>query len=506
MTVLINPKQTIATIDPRLHSQFIEFLGNCIDEGIWVGEDSTIPNTNGIRNDVLHLLRQLAPPVLRWPGGCYADTYHWRDGIGPRKQRPVSFNENFGTFQRDDHQFGTDEFLQLCEAIGAKPWININMLSGNVAEMKDWMEYVNRSEDTSLSQERAANGHPAPYDAWTWGLGNEVWAGGGTMTPETYMDEYRRFASAMPKFTKSVFEESNMYAIASGPDANKPRESVKWTEDFFKLLAQYRQPPINGYDMHFYNWNLDDENDTPTNFTKEGWDRVISGSLELEDLIRVQSTLIENGLKLINEPETSLDSKLEHIDLIVGEWGNWHQSAFTAQPALKQQVTMRDAITTALTLDVFHRNSDKVAMACNAQTVNVLNSLVLTEGDKMVVTPNFDVFMMYKNHRNGIALETPRQDPDSGAYVFASIKNNEITVDLINASYDDDEIVQLNFPSDVEIQSYQRLEAQDPHECNTIDNPDAVRVHDVDDDLPVAVQQILKIPAASVNTMSFKLK
>lgn len=507
MTVLINTGQTIGVINPRLHGQFIEFLGNCINEGIWVGEDSNIPNTNGIRNDVLALLKQLAPPVLRWPGGCYADTYHWRDGVGPRDKRPVSFNENFGTFTRDDHQFGTDEFLRLCETIGAEPWINVNMLSGNIAEMKDWMEYINRREGTTLSHERQANGHQDPYNTWMWGLGNEVWAGGGTMTPATYMNEYRRFASAMPKFTKSVFEKSKMYAIASGPDTNKPREAVKWTEDFFKSLADYRQPPINGYDMHFYNWNISDQKDTPTSFTEKGWNRVINGALELEELINAQFTLIKNGLKLIHEPETSMDSKLATVDLIVGEWGNWHYSAFKAQPALKQQVTMRDAITTALTLDILQRNCDKVTMACNAQTINVLNSLVLTEEDKMIVTPNFDVFMMYKAHQGGIALDVPRQDPDSGVYLFASKKGKEVIIDMINASYDEQKTVNLDFLTEVSVESLTRLAADDPHDCNTISNPDAVRAYQVDTtDFPIAKHQRLTLPAASVSTLSIYLK
>lgn len=505
MTVFIDPNQKKGIINPKLHGQFIEFLGNCIDEGIWVGEDSKIPNTNGIRNDVLNALKQLEPPVLRWPGGCFADTYHWRDGIGPRSQRPVSFNENFGTFAPDDHQFGTDEFFQLCEAIGAKPWTNINMLSGSVSEMKDWMSYVNRSEKTTLSQERAANGHPEPYNAWMWGLGNEVWGGGGTMTPATYMDEYRRFASAMPQFTKSVFEDSKMYAIASGPDSNKPRESVKWTEDFFKELAKYRQPKIDGYDMHFYNWNITDKDDTPTHFNQEGWSRVIDGCFQLEELIHAQSSLLQNGLKLINEPESQLDNKLNHVDLIIGEWGNWHYSAFTARPALKQQVTMRDAITTALTLDILQRNADKVTMACNAQTVNVLNALVLTEDDKMILTPNYDVFLMYKDHQNATALNLPKKDSDSNVYTFASTKNDEIYVDLVNASYDTASEINLTFPAETVIEKVSQLSSGDPHNCNTIENPDLIRTRTIETNSNSSTNHSFALPAASVTTVKLKL-
>ncbi|OTA26103.1 alpha-L-arabinofuranosidase [Alloscardovia macacae] len=505
MTVFIDPAQRIGTISPKLHGQFIEYLGTCINEGIWVGEDSPIPNTKGYRNDVLDALKQLKPPVLRWPGGCYADMYHWRDGIGPREERPVTFNENFGTFEREDNQFGTDEFLQLCEMIGAEPWININMLSGTIQEMKDWMEYCNRAEDTTLSRLRAANGHSEPYNVKYWGIGNEVWSGGGTMTPQTYMDEYRRFASAMPKFTQSVFETSPMYAIASGPDSNKPRESVKWTEDVFTALSEYRQPPIHGYDMHFYNWNVSDPADTPTEFTREGWNRVISGCLELEDLIVEQAALVDSSIQRVPEPEGPLDSKLTHVDLVLGEWGNWHYSAFSAQPALKQQVTMRDAITTALTLDLLQRHCDVLTMACNAQTVNVLNSLILTEGEDMVITPNYDVFMMYQAHRGARALSIPRQDKETGVYTFASEKDGVITVDLVNASMDAATDVELLFASPVDVVSVRRLEADDPHSCNTPESPDAVRSYQVDAPAETGASHTLSLPAASVTVLTARV-
>ncbi|WP_201774799.1 hypothetical protein [Demequina salsinemoris] len=285
MPVSIDPTQTIATIRPALHGQFIEFLGECIDGGIWVGPDSDVQHTDGIRQGVLDALRELEPPVLRWPGGCYADTYHWREGIGPRDQRPTTFNENFGTYELDDHSFGTDEYLRLCEAIGSQPWINVNMMTGTPAEAKDWMEYCNRASGTELADLRAANGHAEPYDVSLWGIGNEPWGGGGIMTAPGYVDAYRAFASAMPRFTGSVFETPRTYAIASGPDGNKPKERVAWTKDFFSALNEYRQPPIHGYDLHFYNWNIDHEADTPTDFDEAGWDRVIAGCLELEDVI-----------------------------------------------------------------------------------------------------------------------------------------------------------------------------------------------------------------------------
>lgn len=516
MSILIDPKRSIGRIDPKLHGQFIEFLGECIDEGLWVGEDSPIENEGGYRSDTLHALRMLKPPLLRWPGGCYADTYHWRDGIGPRADRPTTFNENFATYELDHHGFGTDEFLRLSEMVGAEPWINVNMMSGSVHEMRDWMEYCNRSQPTDVAKERAANGHPAPYGVRKWGLGNEVWAGGGTMTPGMYLDEYRRYSSSIPSFTTDVFAQSDIYAIASGPDGNKAMERVKWTRDFFAGLAEYRQPKINGYDLHFYNWNIDNDADTPTNFDEQGWDQVIDGCLELEDIIGEQWALMKEGLAGIPEPEGPLDSKLTHVDLIVGEWGNWHKQAFFARPALKQQVTMRDAITTALTLDLLQRNCDKVTMACNAQTINVLNSLILTEGDSMTLTPNFDVFMMYQAHRGATALDVKRQDSqDDDIFAFASksADGKTLTVNLTNAHMSDCANVCLRLTQPAHVESISELAGADPHLCNTVDNPNTLRAHPVDVDLAVTegsyadgTELNITVAPASVNVLSIRLE
>jgi alpha-N-arabinofuranosidase len=502
MALHIDPAATIARINPALHGQFIEFLGTCIDDGIWVGPDSEIPHTAGVRQGVLDALRELQPPVLRWPGGCYADTYHWRDGIGDPASRPTTFNENFGTYELDDHQFGTDEYLRLCEAIGAEPWINVNMMSGSVAEARDWMEYVNRASGTDLARLRAANGHEAPYGVRYWGIGNEPWGGGGTMTPQSYVDQYRGYATAMPRFTSSVFEASTAYPIASGPDGNKPRERVEWTRDFFRALTAYRQPPIAGYDLHFYNWNIDHEDDTPTRFDQAGWDRVIAGCLELEDVIREQWALIEEGLAAVPEPESSLDTRLSRVDLIIGEWGNWHRDAFYARPALYQQVTMRDAITTALTLDILQRNADKVTMACNAQTVNVLNSLILTEGDATVLTPNYDVFMMYKAHRDATALAVDAVDAASGAYAFASVTDDgTVLVNLTNASMTDATDVELEFAVPVRIEQVETLAADEPTRHNTAAQPDAVRRAATRVDGEAATSHTVRLPAGSVNVV-----
>jgi alpha-N-arabinofuranosidase len=323
------------------------------------------------------------------------------------------------------------------------------------------------------------------------------------MTPQTYLARYRDFATAMPRFTGSVFETPDVYPIASGPDGNKPRERVAWTRDLFRALAEYRQPPIAGYDLHFYNWNIDHEDDTPTSFDRAGWDRVIAGAGELEQVIEEQSALIAEGLALIPEPESSFDSRLSHVDLIVGEWGNWHRDAFVARPALRQQVTMRDAITTALSLDILQRHADTVSMACNAQTVNVLNALILTEDEHTVLTPNYDVFAMYRPHRGATAL---RVDPEvDGVHAFASVDGDRLLVNLTNVAMTDEAEIELTFAGPVRLERIDRLSAEEPTQHNTVAEPDAVRRVSTPLDTPAAASHTLRLAPGSVNVLHARL-
>jgi alpha-N-arabinofuranosidase len=504
MTIKIDPDALAHRIPPELHGQFIEYLGQCIDGGIWVGRDSDIPHTDGVRQGVLDALVELAPPVLRWPGGCYADTYHWRDGIGEASRRPVTFNENFGTYELDNHAFGTDEYLRLCEQIGAQPWINVNMMSGTVAEATDWMEYCNRSQPTDLARERAHNGHPAPYGVSYWGIGNEPWGGGGTTTAGSYLDAYRVFATAMPRFTLGILEQTSMYAIASGPDGNKPLERVQWTRDFFRGLAEYRVPPINGYDLHFYNWNLT-EGETAVTFDEAGWDRVIDSSLELEDVLLEQRHLMDEGIAELPTPESDFFAPPVSVDLILGEWGNWHREAFSARPALFQQVTMRDAITTALSLDILHRNGDSVAMACNAQTVNVLNALLLTDGAHTIRTPNFDVFMMYKPHQGATAVHVDADLHEPHIHVFASRAADTVTINLVNTHIADEADVDLSFATPVRVTARDVLTSDSPTRHNTAAEPDAVRRTAVEVRPDVDTDHRVHLPARSVTVVRVDL-
>lgn len=503
-------------INPALHSQFIEFLGSCISDGIWVGKNSDIPNYDGMRKDVVDALAKIHPPVVRWPGGCYADMYHWRDGVGP--VRKETWNENFTTWKLEKNEFGTHEFMDFCRRIGAKPWININMLRGTVGEMVEWAEYCNRTEG-SLAKERAANGSPEPFNVDLWGIGNEAWAGGGNYTAQSYAAEYRKYASAMPRFSKLSLSGAekgpNPRLIASGPDGNKPKERVKWTRDFFKALGEYRVPPINGYDLHFYNWNLKDMQKPETEFSTDDWYRVIAGAFELEDVIHEQDHLMKEGMANLPEAEGDLPSAKPDIKLVVGEWGNWHGASFFNEPSLYQQCTMRDAITTALTLDIFHRNSDIVAMACAAQTVNVLNSLILTEGDKTILTPNYDVFEMYMPHRGGkpVDLEIRSEEAyDNGQfsvksmYSFASEKNDIYTVNLINPSEDEQDDVTIELPVEGNIISAKVLESDDVHAVNTAEDPNRIRVKNAENPKRLDGRTFqATLPKASVSVYQFRI-
>ena len=504
-----------SVIAPELHGQFIEFLGGCISDGIWVGRDSAIPNENGVRRDVLDALIKLKPPLLRWPGGCYADMYHWRDGVGPERKRV--WNTNFTTWDPEDNGFGTHEFIDFCRKIGAKPWININMLRGGVDEMVEWAEYCNRAEPTALSAERAANGSPEPFNVEYWGIGNECWGGGGTYTAQGYANEYRKYASAMPRFSHPGPDGSmvgpELKLIASGPDGNKPRERVCWTRDLLRGLKQYRFPPIYGMDLHFYNWNLSDGGLREEEFDRDGWYRVLYGSMELEEVLREQAGLIREELEGYGPMDRDPFFTPPQVKLIVGEWGNWHGAAFRNAPSLWQQCTMRDALTTAITLDIFHRCSDIVSGACVAQTVNVLNSLILARGEHTVLTPNYHVFEMYRPHRGGkvLPLETKiaaAYEADGARvpelYVFASAKEGTVTLNVVNACMDEAQSALLALPEPMAFASARVLRSGDVHDCNTVEAPE--RVVPAEGEAPVSADGkhwTLSVPAASVSVFQF---
>jgi alpha-N-arabinofuranosidase len=313
---------------------------------------------------------------------------------------------------------------------------------------------------------------------------------------------------AFPSFAtvENVFTNPpSMKRIACGPDGNKPNERVAWTRDFFKEMAKYRHPPLDAYDLHFYNWNMKDSGIDELKFDETGWYEVIQGCLELEEIIEEQYALIQEGLAGFPKPEGFFQEAEARCDLVVGEWGNWHAAAFKNRPALYQQCTMRDAITTALTLDIFHRNSELVSMACVAQTVNVLNSLLLTSGENCLRTPNYDVFLMYKVHQGGsvLALEQNYSSEPGEVFAFASKKEDIIYVNLVNTNINADKDIELDFGTEVKCIKVEVIKGDSPAAYNTFEKPDRIRKKEMEAPQGTGPVYSVSLPAASVCLYQF---
>ena len=381
-TITIKPDQPIGTINPNIYGHFTEHLGGVIYDGIWVGPDSKVPNVNGIRKDLVDYMKRISPPVIRWPGGCFADRYHWMDGIGPRDQRPKRYgrwNDN-----TESNQFGTHEFVEFCRLVGAEPYFAANVGTGSAEEFQQWVEYCNApAGKTTLAELREKNGSKEPFNVKYWGVGNEMWGCGGTFTPEDYCTEYRKFTTWLPGYGVPLF------LVGCGPSGN----DVNWTKRFFVKYHDYTPAPINGWAPHYYCGSAGNA----LEFTDDQWYQLIAQGFEMDKLVHDQwATLGESDPR-------------HDIKLIVDEWGAWHPGGTEINKAhtFEQMSTLRDAEVAAITLDIFNRNCDKVAMSCVAQLINNLHSLFLADGSKFVATPNFYVYEMYKVHQGatGIPIE-----------------------------------------------------------------------------------------------------
>ncbi len=393
----INVDNEIATIDKNIYGHFAEHLGRCIYDGIWVGEESRIPNVHGIRRDVLEALKRIHPGVLRWPGGCFAEEYHWRDGIGARNDRKSRVNTFWGGVT-ESNAFGTHEFFELCELIGAEPYICGNVSTGTAGEMQEWLEYVNAGEGSELAALRAANGHARPFGLKYFGIGNENWGCGGRMRPEYYADLYRRYQN----HAKSYGQES-LYKIACGPR----NDDYHWTEVLMREAGQY----MDGLALHYYTRffssgeNKSEYRGSAASFAEDEWFLILKKALFTEELVRKHSTIMD-----LYDPQRK-------VALIVDEWGTWFDVETGTNPAfLYQQNTMRDALVAGISLNIFNNHAERVRMANIAQTVNVLQAMILTEGDKMVLTPSYHVFDMYSAHQGARLLDAKLE---CGDYTYA---------------------------------------------------------------------------------------
>lgn len=375
------PSKGKQKISKHIYGHFAEHLGRGIYEGIWVGEDSPIPNTRGIRNDVIEALRKIHVPVLRWPGGCFADEYHWQDGIGPREERPSSINTHWGGVT-EHNEFGTHEFFDLCSMLGAEPYICGNVGSGTIQEMQQWVEYITFEGSSTMADLRRKNGRDKPWRLPYFGVGNENWDCGGSMRPEYYADLYRRYQTYVRDLSGNT-----VFKIACGPN----KADYTWTEVVMREAA----PHMDGLSLHYYTlpnevWSA---KGPATGFDEREWFNTIDHCLRMDELIKRHTTIMDHY-----DPG-------KRVALIVDEWGTWYDVEPGTNPGfLYQQNTLRDALVAALTFNIFNNHCDRVRMANIAQMVNVLQALILTDGASMITTPTYHVFDLYRAHQDATLL------------------------------------------------------------------------------------------------------
>ena len=479
--VTVHAGVEIGTIRPLLHGHFAEHLGSCTYGGLWVGKVSSIPNINGYRRLAVEYLRALGIPVLRWPGGCFADDYHWRDGIGPLEKRPKSVNIHWGNYV-EDNSFGTHEFVGLCRAIGAEPYFAGNVGSGTPQELRDWVEYCNYPSGSTLAEERARNGSPEPFGVRYWGVGNENWGCGGSMTPEEYCQKYRQFATYI-----RPFGETRPFLVACGPSSN----DINWTKRFFDALGPRRN--LQGYSMHFYSGGKS----VATKYTVETMQEQLSSFTRMEAAVKQQ-----RGLMDAYDPE-------RRIALFLDEWGVWDRMVPEEQTKygrLWQQITMRSAVAAAMGLNVFHRQAEKLYMGNIAQIVNVLHSMLLTEGEKCIRTSSYWAFDMMKAHRGKTSVRAETGDSSPlGLSVSASRQDNDLVLTFVNPKHDTALKVTCGVDGARLSSGKARiLRHADFNACNTFDRPDEI----VPKDHTVAVQAErveVALPPLSVVTAQLRM-
>jgi len=498
--VTIHADQGENTIWKEIYGQFAEHLGTCIYGGLWVGPQSAIPNQDGYRTDVLNALKALKVPVLRWPGGCFADEYHWMDGVGPRDKRPTMQNNNWGG-TIEDNSFGTHEFLNLCELLGCEPYISGNVGSGTVEELAKWVEYMTSAGDTPMARLRRENGREKPWKLKYLGVGNESWGCGGNMRPEYYSDLYRRYAVYCRNY-----DGTKLYKIASGASDY----DYNWT----RVLMDRVGNRADGISLHYYTvkgWS--GSKGSATQFDNDEYYWCLGKCLEIEDVVRKHCAIMDE-----KDPN-------KRIGLLVDEWGTWwDEEPGTIPGHLYQQNTMRDAMVAALSLNVFHKYTDRVRMCNIAQVVNVLQSMILTDtkgSGHMVLTPTYHVFEMYKIFQDAtylpleIACETKevggdkhaklRSLPLVSATAAREKESNTIALALTNVSLDKAQEVEVTLDgANGKSVSGRILTCNDVKDYNDFDHPTRIQ--------PTTFQSVklkknvltVKIPAKSVVVLEIK--
>lgn len=494
--LIINENKELSTIEPEIYGHFSEHLGRCIYEGIYVGENSEIPNVNGMRTDVVEALKELKVPMLRWPGGCFADEYHWKDGIGPKETRKKMINTHWGGVV-EDNSFGTHEFMELCRQIGCKTYVNGNLGSGTVQEMSEWVEYMTFNGVSPMADLRKKNGHEQPWKVDFFGVGNENWGCGGNMTPEFYANEYRRYQT----YVRNYDHEKPIKKVCCGANV----DDYFWTEGVMKTCfshAEWAHGFMDYLSLHYYvhpeGWEI---KGSSTDFDGEVWYKTLNKALHMDELITRHGTIMDKY-----DPE-------KKVGMCVDEWGAWYTCEPGTNPGfLYQQNTVRDALIAGITLNIFNKHSDRVKIAALAQMVNVLQSVLLTEGDKMIKTPTYHVMHMYRHHQGAKLLESSVTGIDEIGTdewkvpkVTESVskdKDGIITITLNNLSIESAEEVEVQLANGV----YKVVEARivtnsDMHAHNTFEAPEEVTEKDFNDYEVKGENILVKLPVNSVVEM-----
>lgn len=487
MTLDFNSAKT--TINKNIYGQFAEHLGRCIYDGIWVGPNSDIPNVNGYRKDVLEALQQLDIPVLRWPGGCFADTYHWKDGVGPVAERPNIKNVFWGG-SIEDNSFGTHEFLNLCEMLGCDAYISANVGSGTVEEMVDWIVYMTSEEDLPMANWRRENGRDKPWDLKFLGIGNESWGCGGDMRPEFYSDLLRQYSLYASLYGQNKFQRVG--CGSNGADYN-------WTD----VLMERANRNMDALSVHYYtiasgNWG---DKSSATGFNEDLYFKGLNESMRMDDILTKHSVIMDK-----HDP-------LKRVPLMVDEWGIWTNVEPGTEPGfLYQQNSMRDALIAAINFNIFHQHADRVAMANIAQTVNVLQAMLLTNDKQIIKTPTYHVFNMYKGHQDAtfipstLSSEEYTMDDKSFPSITATASINKdgkvhLSLSNLNPHKTIEIAVDLTGGKVQKVNTASVLTAPAFNSFNSFDSPETVKPVEFSDYTLSNGQLIVKLPAHSVVTI-----
>ncbi|OIR14182.1 intracellular exo-alpha-L-arabinofuranosidase 2 [mine drainage metagenome] len=430
--LIVNESDPKIIINKNIYGHFAEHLGHCIYGGFYVGDSSKIKNTNGVRNDIVDALKKLKIPILRWPGGCFADTYHWKDGIGEKSKRPSIVNTNWG-YVTEDNSFGTHDFLNMCKMLGCEPYLSGNVGSGTVQELADWVQYVNFESKCPMSELRKKNGQQEPWGVKYWGIGNEAWGCGGNMKPEFYADKFREYTT----FMKS--NKTRLFKIASGAGG----DDYHWTETLMKNIPVSM---LDGIAMHHYaviDW---DHKGSAVNFSEREYFATMKEAWKMEEFVTKHSAVLDK-----------YDPK-KKVALVVDEWGGWYDVEPNTNPGfLYQQNTMRDAMIAGLTLNVFNNHADRVRLACLAQCVNVLQAVILTDKEKMILTPTYHVMEMYNVHQDAklIPLIVAKRNYALGNDTLQAISasasvdvNGKTHISLVNIDPEKEQSISIDLSSE----------------------------------------------------------